>query len=325
MREAAFVKQNLEKWEEFDKLLNQHTTTNPDRLAELYISLTDDLSFAQTQYPGSSTHQHLNQLAQKVHMAIYRNKKEKGSRFITFWKWELPLIMFEERKKLLYAFLLFALSCLVGALSAANDDTYVRLILGDGYVNQTLDNIDRGDPMAIYKSQGQLDMFFGITFNNIRVSFSAFVSGVLGSIGTGFILFYNGIMLGSFQYFFFQKGLFLTSFLTIWIHGTLEISAIVIAGAAGMVMGNSILFPGTYSRMESFKRGAIRGLKIVAGLIPVFIMAGFLESFITRLTEMPTFAKVAIIGLSAIFIVYYFIIYPYLLTRNANRTEDQLT
>ncbi len=325
MREAAFVKQNLEKWEEFDKLLNQSNSTHPDRLADLYISLTDDLSFAQTQYPGSPTHQHLNQLAQKVHQAIYKNKKEKGSRFITFWKRELPLIMYEERSKLLYAFIIFALSCLIGALSAANDDTYVRLIMGDGYVNMTLDNIERDDPMAVYKSQGQLDMFFGITFNNIRVSFSTFVAGVLGSIGTGFLLFYNGIMLGSFQYFFFQKGLFLTSFLTIWIHGTLEISAIVIAGAAGMVMGNSILFPGTYSRVESFKKGAIRGVKIIVGLIPVFIVAGFLESFITRLTEMPTLLKIAIIGLSAIFIVYYFIIYPYLLSKHANRPKDQLT
>src|SRR3546814_13017991 len=84
-------------------------------------------------------------------------------------------------------------------------------------------------------------------------------------------------MLGAFQFFFYQKGLLLTSVLSIWIHGTLEISAIIIAGSAGLVMGNSLLFPGTWSRLESFRRGARRGLKIVIGLVPVFITAALLE------------------------------------------------
>src|SRR5690606_15344093 len=102
-----------------------------------------------------------------------------------------------------------------------------------------------------------------------------------------YFLFYNGVMLGSFQYFFHQRGLLMESALTIWIHGTLEITAIVIAGGAGIVMGNSILFPGTYSRTESLMRGARRGVKIVLGMIPIFLVAAFLESFVTRLTDMP--------------------------------------
>ena len=107
------------------------------------------------------------------------------------------------------------LSIGIGALSAAHDDTFVRLILGDAYVNMTLNNIEQGDPMAVYKSMHQSDMFFAITFNNVRVSFMAFVMGLLISVGSGLIMFYNGIMLGAFQYFFYQKGLLLTSFLTI--------------------------------------------------------------------------------------------------------------
>ena len=70
--------------------------------------------------------------------------------------------------------------------------------------------------------------------------------------------------------------------LAIWLHGTLEIWSIIVAGAAGLALGNGWLFPGTYSRLESFKRGAKRGVKIVVGTIPIFIMAGFIESFITQ-------------------------------------------
>ena len=90
-------------------------------------------------------------------------------------------------------------------------------------------------------------------------------------------------MLGSFQYFFYSKGLLLTSLLTIWLHGTIEIISIVMAGGAGIIMGNSWAFPRTYSRMASLKNGAKTGAKVMLGLIPMFITAGFIESYVTRL------------------------------------------
>lgn len=321
MREAAFVKQNIEKWQEFEALLKQPNKIDADKLASIFIQLTDDLSFSRTQYPKSKTTIYLNNLASDVHIEVYKNKKEDQHRFITFWKYELPLLFKSAHKPLFYSFVIFLLGASIGALSVAHDDTFVRLIMGDSYVNMTLDNISKDDPMGVYKSMDQGTMFFAITFNNIRVSFMAFALGIFLSIGSGVLLFRNGIMLGAFQYFFYQKGLFLSSFLTIWIHGTLEISAIVIAGAGGIVMGNSLLFPGTYSRLVSFKRGAKKGIKIIVGLIPIFIVAGFLESFITRLTEMHWSIKVGIISFSAAFIIYYFIIYPIKLHKRGQHTN----
>ena len=164
-------------------------------------------------------------------------------------------------------------------------------------------------------------MFIGITANNIYVSFLAFVMGILTSFGTGFIMLQNGIMLGAFQTFFAQHGLLYQSALAIWLHGTLEISAIIIAGAAGLAMGNGWLFPGTYSRLYSFRRGAKRGLKIVVGTVPVFCMAGFIESFLTRHVEYPNGLRLSIILLSATFVVFYFIVLPYL--RNHHGTVSK--
>jgi uncharacterized membrane protein SpoIIM required for sporulation len=132
------------------------------------------------------------------------------------------------------------------------------------------------------------------------------------------LLFYNGVMLGAFQYFFYQQGLLLPSVLTIWIHGTLEISAIIVAGCAGFVIGNGILFPGTYTRTQAFMAGAKKGLKIVIGLVPIFITAGFLESFVTRHTEMPAALSVSIISTSLLFVVGYFILYPVWMTNKEN-------
>jgi uncharacterized membrane protein SpoIIM required for sporulation len=199
---------------------------------------------------------------------------------------------------------------LIGVVSSAGDSGFVRLIMGDSYVNMTLENIDKGDPMAVYKQMNGVDMFLGITFNNIRVSFFAFMMGLLVSFGTAWILMSNGIMLGAFQYFFHIHDLLFESVLVIWIHGTLEISAIIIAGAAGLVLGNSILFPGTYSRRQSFMISSKEGLKMIVSLIPIFIAAGFLESFVTRHTGMPVFLSVTVILGSLAFVVWYFIIYP---------------
>lgn len=309
MREAAFIKQNKTRWKQYET----EVSTNPDVLADRFIALTDDLSFARTFYPESDVTHYLNNLTGQVHQAIYKNKKEKKNRFALFWTAELPLLMGRHRRQLFYAFLIFAAACFIGALSAAYDDTFVRLILGDSYVNQAISNIQQGDPMAVYKQQGQLPMFLGITINNIKVAFTAFVAGVFFSVGTFWILWTNGIMVGAFHYFFYKYGLLVTSVLSIWIHGTLELSAIVIAGCAGFVMGNSLLFPKTYSRLVSFRQGARQGLKIVMGLVPVFVAAGLLEGFVTRHTDMPLYLSLLIIGLSAFFICFYFLYYPYYL------------
>lgn len=310
MRESAFVKANIKKWEEFETLITSKAKKDPDLLADLFIQLTDDLSYAKTHYPKSEIATYLNNLSTKVHQYIYRNKRERRNRFVEFWKLELPQIFWEHRKTFGTTFIVFIAACIIGAFSAAHDDAFVRLILGDAYVNMTLNNIEQGVPLGVYGKMAQADMFVMITFNNIRVSFLAFAFGIIASVGTLFVLFQNGVMLGSFQYFFYGKGLLLTSVLTIWIHGTIEILSIVMAGGAGMIMGNSLLFPGTYTRMESLRKGALTGAKVVLGLVPMFILAGFLESYVTRLFDMPNALKAAIILGSLAFMVYYIIIYP---------------
>jgi uncharacterized membrane protein SpoIIM required for sporulation len=309
MKESQFLRRNNEKWQQYERHFRQIDFT-PDQLGRIFIELTDDLAYAQTHFPKSRTTYYLNQLTAEAHKYLYKNKKEKKNRFKEFWLYELPLLFLEVRRELVYAFLIFGFAVLLGVVSTAYDETFVRLILGDAYVNMTLANIDKDDPMAVYKQSHQVSMFLGITVNNIFVSFKAFAYGVAFSLGTALILIFNGIMLGAFQYFFFQQGVLIESMLVIWIHGTIEISSIVIAGAAGIVMGNSILFPKTYTRLESFKRGANKGLKMVIGIVPLFIIAGFLESFVTRLTEMPAFLKLFIILGSASFMVFYFWIYP---------------
>lgn len=319
MKELTFIRNNIDKWQQAEDMAKDAMAELPDRLEEVYTTITSDLAFAQTHYPTSRITLYLNNLASTLHNEIYRNKREKWSRIITFWTHEVPHTMFEARWLLLASFIITVVSILIGVISQLADTEFARVILGDSYVDMTMDNIAHGKPMAVYNCGAEMNMFLGITINNITVAFRTFALGLLTCIGTGWSLFQNGIMLGSFETFFYQHGLLGESMLAIFLHGTLEISAIIVAGAAGLALGNGFLFPGTYSRMTSFRHGAKRGLKIVVGTVPIFVMAGFIEGFVTRHTEIANWLRLTIILLSLTFVIYYFIILPRHMAKTNNK------
>ncbi|PTM08179.1 MAG: hypothetical protein DA407_08665 [Bacteroidetes bacterium] len=321
MREVAFIKKNKEKWLDFEKAIFGKTLKNPDELASLYIHLVNDLSYAQTYYPKSKTILYLNNLAARAFQKIYKTKREDTNRFVHFWKIEVPMIVYQYRRYVLYAFLIFGAFTAIGALSAAYDDTFVRLILSDGYVNKTLENIEAGDPMAVYKSGSNWGGFIAITLNNLRVGLMSFIFGVFGGFGTGYVIMRNAIMVGAFQFFFYKEGVFWESVRGIWIHGAMEIFTIIIEGAAGLILGASILFPKTYSRMTSFKLGMKEGMKILISTFPFTFAAGFLEGFVTRYSNtMPNWLSVGIILITLSIISFYYLIYPYLLHKKLKQT-----
>ena len=309
MRETSFIKQNKEKWQQFDQIL-EGQDKDPDELNDLFVQITDDLSYSRTFYPNRSVRVYLNGLAQRIFFSIYKNRKSHRNRLFSFWAEELPQLVYEARKEFRISFLVFVMACGIGALSCAMDAEFAEVILGADYVSMTVENIESGDPMAVYKQKGQLGMSIGITANNLFVAFLTFVMGVFLGIGTIVILIRNGIMLGAFQYFFIERELFWESFLTIWIHGTLEISAIIIAGAAGLTMGKGLAFPGTYTRLQAFQKSARRGLKIMVGIAPIIILAGFIEGYLTRHTGTPDMVRGLFILVCLLTVLIYFVWYP---------------
>ncbi len=321
MREALFIKKNAQKWNEYQYL----QTEDPDQMADRFITLLDDLSYAKTFYPHSKVTQWINSLAVSIYQTVYQNKKQRFSRLLTFWQYELPLMFRKYHKLLLYTFLLFVLLCSMAVLSSMKDDGFVTGILGENYVAMTEENIEKGDPFGVYSDESRFSMWVRIAFNNIKVGFIMVVSGITFGLGTLYFYVQNSIMVGSFQYMFFAKGLGWQSVLVIWIHGTLEISGMIIEACAGFILARSILFPGTFSRWISFKRGVKDAMKICVSLVPITILAAFLESYITRLssnafdkstnTSLPVAASISILAVSLFFILWYFVIYPIRLER----------
>lgn len=321
MRETDFIEQNKNKWIEFEHALNDRNT-DPEKLNRLFIETTDDLSFSRTYYSNRSVRVYLNGIAQRVFQLIYRNKKGRTNRLRAFWMQELPQAMWFSRKELLLSFLIFVFGFGIGMMSSYYQPDFVNTMLGDRYVEMTERNIEEGNPMGVYQDDNAVTMFLGIAWNNVRVSFLAFVCGVFFSAGTILILLYNSVMVGAFIYFFIQRDLFFESFYAIMLHGTLELSCIVLAGCAGLALGKGLLFPGTYSRGQAFLLSARRGIRIMMGLVPVLIFAAFIESFATRYTDTPDIFRGLIIFLSAAFIAGYFVVLPYRL-RKKGKLKDQ--
>jgi uncharacterized membrane protein SpoIIM required for sporulation len=316
MREAMFIKKNAQKWSEY-----QHSATdNPDETAERFITLIDDLSYAKTFYPKSKVTRWINGIAASIYQSIYQNKKEKYSRIFRFWKYELPLLFKKYHKVLLVTVCINIFFTAIGVWGSMNNGEFIRGVLGDDYVDMTEANIANGDPFGVYKSDNPFTMFVTIGMNNIFVAFLMAVGGLLLGITTLFMMWQNCLMLGAFQYMFFSKGLGIQSIMVIWIHGTLEILAFFIASTASFIMVQGILFPGTFKRIDSFKKSVKDAMKVMLVLIPIFIVAAFFETYVTHLMSqtydkadnvgLPIWASAIILAGSLTFIVWYFVIHP---------------
>ena len=141
MKETTFIRKNIDKWRAAEKVIAKPSLHTPDSLADVYTELTADLAFAQTHYPDSRITLYLNNLCARLHQILYSNKREKWSRMLTYWKREVPLTMFQSRRELLISFITFSFFVLIGVLSTMGDADFPRIILGDYYVDMTLNNI----------------------------------------------------------------------------------------------------------------------------------------------------------------------------------------
>lgn len=320
MREVYFIKQNKEKWLGIEQVIQGKIKKNPDDLSSLYINLVNDLSFAQTYYPKSNTTVYLNHLSSQIFQKIYKTKRVEENRILYFFKTEVPLLMFQYRRYLMYAFLFFVLFTSIGVLSAIYDKDFVNIILGESYVNETIENIKKGNAVGVYQSGSTWGSTIGIIFNNIGVGAKLFIYGVFGGVGTLYALLSNSVMLGAFQYFFYDYGALKESARGIWLHGVFEIFAMVVEAMCGLMLGASILFPKTLSRFNSFKNGFRDSFKIFLSTIPFTICAGIIEGYITRhALKMPLALNLIIILGSLAVIGYYYFIYPSVVNKKTNK------
>jgi uncharacterized membrane protein SpoIIM required for sporulation len=319
LREGLFIKKNKDRWER----LEHQTPVSPDEMASDFTRLVDDLAYAKTFYPTSRVTQYVNSLAAKIYLGIYKNRREESNRLVRFWKYDVPVAVGKHHLVVLFALIIFFVFFAVGFFSSVKEPGFVREVLGNGYVDMTEKNIREGNPFNVYANENSFVMWMWIMVNNILVSFRYFFRGIALGVPCLFDLGKESIRLGAFEHMFYAKGLGAQAVTTVLIHGMLELTAIIITCAAGVVMGTGYLFPKTGRRFDAFREGAKDGVKMVLGLIPIFMVAAFFEGYVTRYYKMPLPLSLIILMITGSFVVWYFGIYPIKL-KNKLRVERGL-
>jgi uncharacterized membrane protein SpoIIM required for sporulation len=325
MREIVFISKNEDRWRSIERHVSEPSLLDPDVLATEYVSVIDDLAYARARYPKSHTTVYLNQLAAMMHLVLTKNRRSYLRSAGHFWTHTIPASFVGIRKELLIVLVGFLFMAGVGYLAGLPSEDLARTIFGDGYVDMTIANIERGDPMGVYSSQDGLSMFVMIFYNNFQVMLFVVALGMIPIVGVMGSVVRHGLMLGAFHAMFARYDVLGTSLLVVWIHGAFEMSCLVVSAAAGLHAGLSYVNPGTFPRRTAFVLALRRSVTVAVGMIPFVFVAALLESFVTRWSTMPLALDLAIIILSLAIIWGYVVILPsYLFTSGTRhvRTLD---
>ena len=311
MKETQFIEKHSKGWEDAQKALN---VESEGYIEDVYQEVQDDLGYAQSHYSKRMVTNFLEGLAGSLHIFLIKQAKMKGVK--EFYTQVVPKHLFFLRKYLLYSLVIVLLGLGTGYLGYIIDNAFAKAVLSNNYVEMTLENIQKGDPLGVYKSENSWNMFVHIATNNLRVAIMFFVLGSLFALGSGLIIYYNGLILGVFSALLIENGQGYEYFLTVYQHCTLEILTMVVEGATGLCVGASIFNPGKYSKMVALRKNAQTAGIVLLGTVPIIILAAFIESFLTRFTDLSDVLRFGIIALSLLFVVVYFIYFPWKRYRN---------
>ena len=269
-------------------------------LGLLYRQTAADLSTLREDPSGQHLARYLNQLLGRAHNTIYSGKKSSALAILRFFFQSYPQVFRQTLGYTTLAFLLFAGSAVAGFLICTTRPEFMHQFLGP----HIMDTIERREmwthsivaikPLA--SSQ--------IMTNNISVSFMAFASGIIGGLGTIYMMMFNGLMLGVIATACWLSGMSLQLWGFVAPHGVLELPAIFIAGGAGLLLGRGLLFPGHLSRRDSLSVAGSLAVRLVVGAIPLLVVAGVIEGFLSP-SKLPVGLKFAFAAVMAALLVVY--------------------
>jgi uncharacterized membrane protein SpoIIM required for sporulation len=281
----AFVRDRSEAWSRLEQLVRdarrKAESLGPEGVLELgglYRSAAADLALARRAFPGDPVVARLERLVGAGRALVYAVPSRRGGliRFVTHGYWRLVA---ERRVPLaLAAALLFLPALLSGAW--ALDDPGAAAGLVPGEYRSVTEPRPAGQDLGLAADE-EAAFSAAIMTNNIRVTLLAFAAGILAGLGTAAVLILNGVLLGAVGGLAVGAGNGRPFFELVAAHGVLELSCIVVAGAAGLRFGWALVEPGTGTRGDALRREARPALAIVLGTAPWLVVAGLVEGFVT--------------------------------------------
>jgi uncharacterized membrane protein SpoIIM required for sporulation len=264
------------------------------RFAKLYRMVSADLVRARTELVDASIQDYLNDLVARAYRQVYAGTVGSGWGVLRFFALEFPALVRAERRVVALSAALFLLGGVVGAAGMAVDPGAAAVLVPEQHQAHTPGERIAEEESSAGHGSDEAAQFSSFLFtHNIQVSFLVFAMGITFGIGTSALMFYNGVPLGAlaWQYHASGHGVFFWA----WIlpHGIPEISEIVIAGAAGLILARGLLWPGRRTRRDALVHEAKRAVRLVVGGMPVLVLAGLIEGTISQMHApiMPYWAK----------------------------------
>ncbi|MEY3459272.1 MAG: hypothetical protein RL215_2429 [Planctomycetota bacterium] len=305
MNRERFIRTRRSDWQQFEALIaalksvreSQWTGHQVSELSRLYRSICYDLSLVQSREWGKRLEDYLNDLVAQGHNSLYRSPPASPVKALEFILWDFPQLLRSRGPALAISAILFTIPLLVSILVAIARPDLAALVAGEEHLNQireTYSNPVYSEVNSQYT--GQRTFMFGFyVSNNVGAAFNAYTLGILAGIGTCAILISNGINIGMSMGAVLAAGppasVNFTSFVIT--HSALELTAIVIAGAAGLVLATGIFIPGTRSRISSLRHHGRESLRIALGAGVMLVGAALIEGYFSPLPINPLFKYTA--------------------------------
>jgi uncharacterized membrane protein SpoIIM required for sporulation len=306
----AFVTRRRGDWEKLSQLLTRQRSgalplAQLQLLDALYRRATTDLAYAQSFFPSTDAHRFLNQLCASAYGTIYQPPRQYWAALREFYAKGFPAAVRTERKFIASSALIFMLGLLLGALVVLLQPGGAELLVPEqmrrfiAEKRMWTDDILSIAPPNLVAS--------AIATNNLTVTIFAFASGILAGTGTIFILVNNGIQIGALAALCAREQMAMSLFSFIGGHGPLELSIIVIAGGAGLMVGQAVIDPGELPRRQYLKKRGIEAVKLVLGCAPFLVFTGAIEGFVSPGDFFPGSLKIGLgLLLGALFWGYLF-------------------
>jgi len=294
MTEDSFIRKNEGKWRKLesynDRLRRKRVSAlkleEINEFAELYRSTSLNLAYAKTRYPNGRSVPYLNQLAGIAHQHFYLRRKSGWSSVSYYLSKGFARALRANRVYFYFSMALFLAGVSISLIMVRADTGYAGLFLPAEYIQAVTGGSGQQVQSAADLNYSLLSA--GIMTNNIYVSLTAFAGGVTVGAGTLAILFYNGAMIGALSALTAISGLDMANFFSLILpHGFIELTAIFISGACGLIIAKAILIPGDLKRKDSFIKGAKEAAYFIPGIVILLVIAGLIEGFFTPLPILP--------------------------------------
>ena len=280
----AFVSREREGWSRLEALL-QTRLRRPLLLAEvrevdrLYRHTSRDLAVAQGRYPNTRAHLFLNQLCAQAYSTLYRPERGGLKALVEFFRRDFPRAFLEKRRAVALSAGLMAFGALLGASLVIADPRQAEWLVPAPIIAAIAEHRMWTDSLLITSTPGLVAA--GIATNNLTVMILSFGSGLMLGAGPVYILLTNGLLLGAVVAQCLRAGMGQQLLTFICAQGPVELSTLILAGGAGLSLGQALVNPGELPRRVTLKREAIQGVKLVLGAAPFLAGIGLVEGFIS--------------------------------------------